>query len=81
MTIYTPATKDSQLIGNIALVSNPLVPKNSKQKKSSYWFKEWKVSGTKLVVNKDHTFGPSFVFDVYIESWCVESERANATNG
>ncbi|VAX42068.1 hypothetical protein MNBD_PLANCTO02-698, partial [hydrothermal vent metagenome] len=48
----------SKLIGNIALLSNPLPPHNSKQKKSTYWFKDWKVSGTKLVVNKEHTFGP-----------------------
>ncbi|RKY87208.1 twin-arginine translocation pathway signal protein, partial [candidate division KSB1 bacterium] len=43
-----------RLVGNITLVSHPGTGKNT----TGFWFKDWKVSGTKLEEHKDRYCGP-----------------------
>ncbi|MFC2123183.1 alkaline phosphatase D family protein [Bacteroidota bacterium] len=42
------------LTGNVALVSHP----GNDDDKAGYWFKEWKISGSRLIENEDGLFGP-----------------------
>ena len=42
------------LAGNVALVSHPGKATDA----ASYWFRDWKISGSRLIKNKSGTFGP-----------------------
>jgi alkaline phosphatase D len=44
--------KDTQIHGNLALVNNHTTGK------ARYWFRDWKVSGSKLQTHADHAWGP-----------------------
>lgn len=45
--------ESSRLTGNIALVANG----GADETGASFWFRDWKVSGSKLAINKKHQFG------------------------
>lgn len=54
-----------QVAGNIALVSNFELlgrkrgqPRDSSPAKCLFWFSEWRLAGTKLVMDESHAFGP-----------------------
>ena len=44
--------------GNIALVHNPTWRGQQPRNQAKFWFRDWKVSGSKVVENPDHAFGP-----------------------
>ena len=52
--IVVANVKSERFQGSIALVSNPGTGKNTK----SYYFREWKISGSKIIENEDRTCGP-----------------------
>ncbi len=45
-----------RLTGNIALVSQGGADSSG----ASFWFRDWKILGSKVTVNKNHAFGPIF---------------------
>lgn len=50
---------NERLTGNVALVSHPGVPKpNSQQTPANYWFKDWRLSGTRVTHHTGDTCGP-----------------------
>jgi alkaline phosphatase D len=52
----------ASLSGNLALITNPQFARGPNSQggrpQAKFWFRDWKVTGTKLVENSDHAFGP-----------------------
>ncbi|MFN6203769.1 MAG: alkaline phosphatase D family protein [Acidobacteriota bacterium] len=50
----TQTVLPAQLVGNVALVSHP----GTGEKTARFWFRDWQVTGPRIVVHPDRTCGP-----------------------